>query len=792
MSAPPPSTPPRREFNIPPRSPGFSPGFNIPSSPSSPARHLRPDHSTLVLPSTTTPIVSPPPSPRPLSSRTPSPLPEFTDKYGGYGLPRSDSNRSLRPDEDLLLSTSVSPKKRRSPPRTMSSSDRDAAGPSTLLLLVIVLLGMIAFFLLLSAMGTRVSEPTKRVAAKLKPLVPSVITRLLRTSPTAAVGLHPILTLITSSRLAWSKKLGAQSTTFDKFSKTYIARYNRPVPPGMDKWFAFATQGRNHSLVNEYDTLMQDLLPYRSLTPQELRRRTAELASVPGISIVSIRNGVAQVHSKSGKWAPASAFQQMLSPYVKELPDMDIAINEKPEGRVLPRRRKEISWADFGLEEQLALGGTLDPSLKPSLKNFTNEWKRDGSVWDAYRESCPDGSASRRSFESLRSAESGLQIQGRPSAGEMTVSRRRGGGEAIPAGRELSFAADVDAQAEICSMPSMHTLHSAFYSDQRSIEQLFPVFSASKPSGYADILIPSHHYWQPSSEFTYEWELKRGRTKVPTDLDWEEKTPTAYWRGKVTKGADTPPGHSASFQKQRLVKLANQPISLGQETVLVQFNATNGALSSIRATVAESNKQMTDIAMACDPNLGECAALRDLGYRVEAPAPLSQTWNHKYVLDLDEIGFSPKFLALMESKSAVVKNSIQREFWRGWIQPWYHYIPLSSSYSELYNIQSFFSGIPEPLLMTKLENDTLVPRPMTPLTKPPSNPEISPLSSGAPFEGDAALKEIAMQGSQWRTRHVRKEDMECYVYRLMVEWANILAGDKERAKVEEIAKIAKR
>ncbi|SCV72137.1 BQ2448_4831 [Microbotryum intermedium] len=790
MAAPPPSTPPRRKLNIPPRSPGLSPGVSIPSSPSSPARHLRPDHSTFVLPSTTTPLVSPPPTPRPFSSRPPSPLPEFKDKYGGYGLPRSDSNRYLGPEEDLLLSTSASPKQRRSPPMMLSFSNRgDNSAPSTLILLVIVVLGMIVFFLLLSAMGTQVSKPTRIVAAKLKPLVPSAITRLLRTTPTATVGLHPILTFLTSSRLAWSKKLTAQSTTFDKFSKTYTARYRRPLPPGMDKWFAFATQGRNHSLVDEYDTLMQDLLPYRSLTPKELRRRTAELASVPGISIISIRNGVAQVHSKSGKWAPASAFQQMLSPYVKALPDMDIAINEKPEGRVLPRRRKEITWADFGFDEQLALGNNLDPSLKPTLKNFTNEWKRDGSVWDAYRESCPTESASRRSFESIRSAESGLQIQGRPSTAETTVSRRRRGGEAIPAGRELSFAADIDAQAEICSMPSMHTLHSAFYSDQRSLEQLFPVFSASKPSGYGDVLIPSHHYWQPSSEFTYEWEFKRGRTKVPTDLDWEEKTLTAYWRGKVSKGADNPPGHSASFQKQRLVKLANQPESLGQETVLVQFNSTSGALSSIRATVAESSKLMTDIAMACGPNLGECTALRDLGYRVEAPAPLSQTWNHKYVLDLDEIGFSPKFLALMESKSAVVKNSIQREFWRG-----YHFIPLSSSYSELYNIQSFFSGIPEPLLMTKSENDTTVARPMTTLTKPSLDPEIPPLSNGAPFEGDAALKEIAMQGSQWRTRHVRKEDMECYVYRLMVEWAHILSGsgnDQAQAKVEQAAKVAK-
>jgi hypothetical protein len=233
----------------------------------------------------------------------------------------------------------------------------------------------------------------------------------------------------------------------------------------------------------------------------------------------------------------------------------------------------------------------------------------------------------------------------------------------------MTFSPDLDASFDICDTPSLHTLHSAFYSDQRSIDHLYPVFSPSKPPGYADILIPSHHYWSPSSEFTYEWEMQRGRTKSPSDLNWEIKKPTAYWRGKVTRGADTPAGHGASFQKQRLVKMANQA-SMEIPRVLVAFDSKTAGLDSISAPVGIVNKVTSDIAMACDPSLGECSYLRSLGYRVEPPAPLSDAWKHKFVLDIDEIGFSPRFLALMESKSAVVKSSIQREFWRGWAQPW--------------------------------------------------------------------------------------------------------------------------
>lgn len=174
---------------------------------------------------------------------------------------------------------------------------------------------------------------------------------LLRTTPVEVVPSHPILPLLAQAEQQWTSLLRSQSTTFDRASKTYKQRYSLPPPPGFDKWFAFATQARNHSLIDEYDQLMDDLSPYRSLSPTELRRRTAELAQVPGISIVSIRNGVAQVHSKSGRWAPALAFQQMLASFVRDLPDMDVAINEKPEGRVLPRQQRKVIREEYGLDD---------------------------------------------------------------------------------------------------------------------------------------------------------------------------------------------------------------------------------------------------------------------------------------------------------------------------------------------------------------------------------------------------------------------------------------------------------
>ncbi|TKA56853.1 hypothetical protein B0A53_01254 [Rhodotorula sp. CCFEE 5036] len=739
---------------IPPPSPAFAL-----TSSWTPSAASRPEHSAVAIPlESTTPLIPPPETPQVTAGGA------FDEKYSAYG----DANVGGREGDALL--------RRRSDEFDDDESRRKGhRAVSPLETLVRLLLGMFAilgFLVLLARLSVLPEHQTARVAA----YMPSPVRGLIQVveGPTEA---HPIIPLIREAREKWHKKLTSQSWTFDRATRTYKSRYGRAPPPGFDKWFAFATQGRNHSLVDEYDQLMEDLEPFRALSAAELRRRTAELSKVPGISIVSIRNGEAQVHARSSSWAPADAFQRMLAAFVRDLPDMDIAINERPEGRVLPRQQRHVFMSDYGLEGEELVANMSDSFNRPTLKHFRPEWKHDGSVWEAYRRSCPTDSAARRLVESIRSVESnsGLVVQGRASlSGEAPKSRRVKAKTVQPVTREMTFNQDLDAVFNMCDYPSMHTLHSAFYSDQRTIEHLFPVFSPSKPAGYADILIPSHHYWSPSSEHTYELELRRGQSKTPSDIDWSLKRDSSYWRGKVTRGADTPPGHGSSFQKQRLVKMANAA-DPNEQRVLVSLDAKTSDLTAMSVSSLVANKAMTDIAMACDPSLGECSYLRSLGYRVEPPAPLSDAWRHKIVLDVDEIGFSPRFPALMESKSAVVKSSIQREFWRGWAEPWKHFIPLSSSYSELYNIQSFFEGYSSSFSGRRGNSTLHTP---TVISHSAVKADLPANADGSPFDNDRALRDIAEAGSEWRQRHLRQADMECYVFRLLIEWANLLVGDR--------------
>lgn len=74
-------------------------------------------------------------------------------------------------------------------------------------------------------------------------------------------------------------------------------------------------------------------------------------------------------------------------------------------------------------------------------------------------------------------------------------------------------------------------------------------------------------------------------------------------------------------------------------------------------------------AVGCTQYPGGCDGLRK-EHRFDDPVPLGENWRHKYVLDLDGMGYSARFFALLSSRSAVMKATVYREYFSDWIQPW--------------------------------------------------------------------------------------------------------------------------
>lgn len=679
---------------------------------------------------------------------------------------------------------------------------------------------------------------------------------------------HPILPLLLSARQAWQSTLQSQPLSLQQARIDYHQKfYPLQPPPGFDQWFQFARL-HNFTLINRFDGLMSDLQPFRQLSPAELTRRTQELVKIPGITLVKINSdSTVQISTPSGRFAAGHALQQIIDHIHAQsdfkLPPLELAINEHSEARVLPRQTRPLTGEEFHYlsDQDRKIYDQHDPEKKPSLTGFKPQWGQDGNVWDAYRRACPADSAARRLVETIRSAES---LTGAVAAGgglssmsstQTHLSMNRPtrlralhpvGTAPLPSRRELTFLSELESAASFCERPSTHRLHSAFFADQRSIEHLYPLFSPSKPQGFADILIPSYYHYSPRAEFVYESDYKAGRNSTPADMPWNQKANKMYWHGKLTRGADTPPGHMSSFQKQRLVKLVSNDTestaslssmahkqgetdpSWRSETsrVLVSLNVTSQNLLSVSAPATVVDPLMLDIAMACDPKAGECHELHKQGYHIQPPAPLSECWKAKMTLDLDDAGFSPRFSALMESRSAVVKMSVHQEFWRDWVQPWYHFIPLSSSYAELHNLVTFFMGIPDILKeqmlpikkeikRKKLEKRSVIPDETRQDQRPEGEDEGTKQSEEAAgadgealrseqqknqtalpdganqeqqgqekaaiglegFDADDELRKIAENGRDWKLRHLRQEDMEVYLFRLLIEWARILDPD---------------
>jgi hypothetical protein len=78
-----------------------------------------------------------------------------------------------------------------------------------------------------------------------------------------------------------------------------------------------------------------------------------------------------------------------------------------------------------------------------------------------------------------------------------------------------------------------------------------------------------------------------------------------------------------------------------------------------------------------------------LDHRFDDAVILSDYWAHKYILDLDGMSYSGKFLAFLGSDSVVIKSSVYQEFFSDWIQPWcvsflssmrVFYVPLNDGY----------------------------------------------------------------------------------------------------------------
>jgi hypothetical protein len=171
---------------------------------------------------------------------------------------------------------------------------------------------------------------------------------------------------------------------------------------------------------------------------------------------------------------------------------------------------------------------------------ITPDWQGQGSVWDAFRRTCPPETEARRLYTSYRN----------PDAESNKVFF----GSAQTHGNGFTFVPAVEDSIDYCSNPWAHYFQGHFFSDWRTIPVLFPVLSPAKATGFSDIRIPSHYYIGQHPKYTYGFDPTT--EEDPKDVDdmevpWEEKLDSVFWRGADTGGGSTPPGYADHYQRHR-------------------------------------------------------------------------------------------------------------------------------------------------------------------------------------------------------------------------------------------------
>lgn len=171
------------------------------------------------------------------------------------------------------------------------------------------------------------------------------------------------------------------------------------------------------------------------------------------------------------------------------------------------------------------------------MDHITPDWRGKGNVWEAYRRTCPPDTPARRVYSSYRD----LNIQ--KSNALLEHSRND----------PFTFVETVDDEYDFCEKPWAHYTQGHFFSDWRTVPDLYPVFSPSKAKGFVDIRIPSQNYYTGNLRHTYAWDDVAEVVKEIDHMEvpWDNKSAIIFWRGATTGGGSTPPAFAATFHRHR-------------------------------------------------------------------------------------------------------------------------------------------------------------------------------------------------------------------------------------------------
>ncbi|CED82855.1 Endoplasmic reticulum protein EP58, contains filamin rod domain and KDEL motif [Phaffia rhodozyma] len=530
-------------------------------------------------------------------------------------------------------------------------------------------------------------------------------------------GIHPIEVLISEAKEQAKIQQSKIPTTLAGAIELYSELNGGALPPkGFEAWFEFCI---------EYDlkpwphsTAYNSVLPFLSVEGKTLRENVKALKGMLGISTFQIRKGAIseEVSSVKEHQKKSSSLSLLLQPIAHLLPDLDLYFN------LLDQPTLAIS--ESVLEKAKALGragktwkkSELDKVLQPETSKKTH-----------WSDLCKTTQA-----------------------------------EESPTLR--SFIYDESQTRSPCTHPSLFQLHGHYLPPPPSsnLPLFTPVispYSAALSPTLLGIPLSSLNATLPHTTFLKKTDKRviwRGATTgIWHDgfVDWRksQRERLVFFGGQKAKkdvgdesGGDEQNGRPKEDSEAKDNEDEDEDDGEMEEVLVVR-----GGRVLKEKTKRELMEDWLDLGFVGSPTRcveadGTCAEMSNMFNFRSKIEPLKAS-KFRYQLDVDGDGASTRFRRLLTSGSAVFKSTVFNEWFSDTIIPWYHYVPVQVSYSDLFDITSFFEGV-----------------------------------SGSEGQFDLA-EEIAHNGREFAISRWGWKDMQAYLLLLLLEYNRALSDDRAAA-----------
>jgi hypothetical protein len=539
--------------------------------------------------------------------------------------------------------------------------------------------------------------------------------------PTKGRPHHPIDDLIEEADRQQDALLQKESHALADAVRAYEHRRGRRPPPGFDAWFHFAQE--NNALVIEdfFDRVYHDLNPFWAVPALTIRQQAGDI-----FHRISIRNGnTSQLSDQPRVWL--DLWENLIGTIVHHLPDLDIPINVMDESRVVVpwetideyMTAEQKSRRIVPASEVITKFGQTSVGKDEEVPQFDPQWEG-GPYWDRAVIGChPDSPA--RSYKAEE---------------DYTVFPPLN--NSYPEKSHEGYVANWTYVKQPCEHPQLQGLHGTFVEpiSISNSRKLMPLFGGSKLPMNNEILLPPAMYW--TDDPFYSGGEEHG-------AEWDKKKNKIIWRGAASGGRNKDTTW-ARFQRHRFVSMVNSTSVAHAEETGKQPNfelPQSGQYDLPSGSLAKWVGEWGDAAfvhLLCFPDTRPpFCDYDDAFYMVKPSMPMGEQYDYKYLPDIDGNSFSGRYRGFLGSTSLPIKATIYDEWHDSRMMPWKHFVPMDNTFVDIYGIMHYFLG-----------------------------------------GRDTAAKKIALEGKEWTETVLRREDMQIYVFRLLLEYGRLCDDNREK------------